>query len=30
MKVPLSWLRDFVDISISPAELAHKLTFAGL
>jgi phenylalanyl-tRNA synthetase beta chain len=30
MKVPLSWLRDFVDISLSPAELAYKLTFAGL
>jgi len=30
MKVPLSWLRDFVDITLSPAELAYKLTFAGL
>ena len=30
MKVPLSWLRDFVDIDLSPEELAYKLTFAGL
>ena len=30
MKVPLSWLRDFVDITLSPEELAYKLTFAGL
>lgn len=30
MKVPFSWLRDYVDISLTPAELAHKLTFAGL
>ncbi|MEP7357026.1 MAG: phenylalanine--tRNA ligase subunit beta, partial [Anaerolineales bacterium] len=30
MKVPLSWLRDFVDIEISAEELANKLTFAGL
>ena len=30
MKVPLSWLRDFVDIILTPEELAYKLTFAGL
>src|SRR5574341_1258353 len=30
MKVPLSWLRDYVDITISPEELAERLTFAGL
>lgn len=30
MKVPLSWLKDFVDIDISLEELAHKLTMAGL
>lgn len=30
MKVPLSWLRDYVDIKISPQELAERLTFAGL
>ena len=30
MKVPLSWLKDFVDIDLSIEELAHKLTIAGL
>ena len=30
MKVPLSWLKDFVDIDLSPEELARKLTMAGL
>lgn len=30
MKVPLSWLKDFVDIPISAEELAHHLTMAGL
>jgi len=30
MKVPISWLRDYVDIKISPEELAERLTFAGL
>ncbi len=30
MKVPLSWLRDFVSISLTAEELAYKLTFAGL
>lgn len=30
MLVSLKWLRDFVDISISPAELADRLTMAGL
>ena len=30
MKLPLSWIRDYVDIKISPEELAEKLTFAGL
>ena len=30
MKVPLSWLRDFVDITISIEELAYRLTMAGL
>ena len=29
MKVPVSWLRKYVPISISPGELAHKLTMAG-
>jgi phenylalanyl-tRNA synthetase beta chain len=30
MKVPISWLKDFVDIDLSIGELAHKLTIAGL
>src|SRR5690242_9685006 len=30
MRVPLSWLRDFVDITLPIDELAEKLTFAGL
>ncbi len=30
MKVPLSWLRDFVDIEVSIEELVRKLTLAGL
>jgi phenylalanyl-tRNA synthetase beta chain len=30
MRVPLSWVREFVDIDLSPAELARRLTFAGL
>ena len=30
MLVPLSWLKDFVDIQLSPLELAHRLTLAGL
>lgn len=30
MKVPLSWLKDFVDITIPVDELAHRLTMAGL
>lgn len=30
MKVPLSWLRDFVDISLPIEELAQRLTMAGL
>lgn len=30
MKVPLSWLKDFVDISLSPEAIAYKLTFGGL
>jgi phenylalanyl-tRNA synthetase beta chain len=30
MRVPLSWLRDFVDITIPIEELAHRLTMAGL
>lgn len=30
MKVPLSWLKDFVDIDLPVEQLAHKLTMAGL
>lgn len=30
MKVPLSWLKDYVEITIPAHELARKLTFAGL
>jgi phenylalanyl-tRNA synthetase beta chain len=30
MKVPLSWVRDFVKIEVPPHELAHRLTLAGL
>ena len=30
MKIPISWLKDFVDIGISVHELSDKLTMAGL
>jgi len=30
MKVPISWLKDFVDITLPIEELAHRLTIAGL
>ncbi len=30
MRVPLSWLKDYVKITMSPEELAHVLTMAGL
>ncbi len=30
MRIPLSWLKDFVEISISIEELARRLTLAGL
>jgi len=29
MKIPLSWLRDYVDIELSPDELAARLTMTG-
>ena len=29
MKVPLSWLREYVDVTLSPTELANRLTMAG-
>lgn len=30
MKLPLSWIREYVDLNIPPEELALTLTFAGL
>lgn len=30
MRVPLSWLKDYVDITMTPEELAHILTMAGM
>lgn len=30
MRVPISWLKEFVDITLPIEELAHKLTLAGL
>ncbi|GAB4468031.1 MAG: phenylalanine--tRNA ligase subunit beta [Anaerolineae bacterium] len=30
MRVPLSWLRDYVDLTLPLEELAHRLTLAGL
>ncbi len=30
MRVPLSWLREFVEITLPPEELAERLTLAGL
>ncbi|MEN3002684.1 MAG: phenylalanine--tRNA ligase subunit beta, partial [Armatimonadota bacterium] len=30
MRVPLDWLRDFVQVELSAAELAERLTMAGL
>ena len=30
MRVPLTWLRDYVAITDTPEELASRLTFAGL
>ena len=29
MKLPLSWLREYVDVDIGAEELAHRLTMAG-
>ncbi len=29
MKVPISWLREYVDVKIDVDELAHRLTMAG-
>ena len=30
MKVPFRWLKEYVDVELSPEELAHRLTMAGL
>ncbi len=30
MKVPLSWLKEYIDIDLQPEEIANKLTLAGL
>jgi phenylalanyl-tRNA synthetase beta chain len=30
MRVPLSWLREFVDIDLSPEQLAERLTLLGM
>lgn len=30
MKIPLSWLKEFIDLNESPAEIAKTLTLAGL
>jgi phenylalanyl-tRNA synthetase beta chain len=30
MKVPLSWVNDFVNVDVPPHVLAHRLTLAGL
>lgn len=30
MKVPLNWLKEYVDITLSPEDLAHTLTMAGM
>lgn len=29
MKVPLSWLREYVDVDLPPEEVAHRLTMSG-
>ena len=30
MRISLKWLADYVDITVPPKELAHRLTMAGL
>jgi phenylalanyl-tRNA synthetase beta chain len=30
MKVPVSWLREYVDLDASPEELGDKMTFSGI
>jgi len=30
MKIPLKWLKEYVDITLPPADVASKLTMAGM
>ena len=30
MKIPISWLKEYVDVALPTKELAHRLTMAGL
>ena len=30
MKIPLSWLKEYVDVTMDPRELAHRVTLAGV
>jgi len=30
MRVPIEWLKDFVQVDLSPEDLAERLTMAGL
>ena len=30
MRVPLSWLREFVDVDLTPEALAERLTLLGM
>jgi phenylalanyl-tRNA synthetase beta chain len=30
MRIPLSWLQEYISLSLSPSEIAKKLTMAGL
>lgn len=30
MKIPISWLKEYVDVSLPPRELAHRITMAGV
>lgn len=30
MKIPLHWLRDYVEVAVAPAQLIERLTLAGL
>jgi len=30
MKIPLNWLKQYIPLSASPADIAHRLTFSGI